>query len=99
MAAAGWVERRAHPLDRRALQLYLTPKSQPILEEMHARAADTLADAFSGMPANAQKQLIDALQVVKHNLAAAETASTATQSSTRTNTDARRQAAKPRRPR
>jgi DNA-binding MarR family transcriptional regulator len=97
MAAAGWVERRAHPLDRRALQLYLTPKSQPILEQMHARAADTLADAFSGMPANAQKQLIDALQLVKQNLAAAESTSTATQSSTRTNTDARRQAAKPRR--
>ena len=32
MESAGWVERRTHPLDRRAVQLYLTPQSQPILE-------------------------------------------------------------------
>ena len=36
MEKAGWVERRTHPLDRRAVQLYLTHRSQPILEEMHS---------------------------------------------------------------
>jgi DNA-binding MarR family transcriptional regulator len=28
MEKAGWVERRTHPLDRRAVQLYLAPRSQ-----------------------------------------------------------------------
>src|SRR5687767_13222468 len=28
MESAGWVERRMHPLDRRAVQLYLTSQSQ-----------------------------------------------------------------------
>ena len=51
MESAGWVERRTHPLDRRAVQLYLTPQSQPILEEMHARAADTLSEATLGVRA------------------------------------------------
>jgi DNA-binding MarR family transcriptional regulator len=86
MEAAGWVERRNHPLDRRAMQLYLTPKSEPILEEMHALAADTVATAVAGMPASGQKQLIEDLQHMKRNLAAAETAAAGeTQSIGRTN--------------
>ncbi|HET7130626.1 MAG TPA: MarR family transcriptional regulator [Gammaproteobacteria bacterium] len=86
MEAAGWVERRNHPLDRRAVQLYLTSKSEPILEEMHARAADTVAMAVAGMPAAGQKQLIEDLQHMKRNLAAAETAAAGeTESIGRTN--------------
>jgi DNA-binding MarR family transcriptional regulator len=72
MESAGWVERRSHPLDRRAVQLYLTPKSQPILEEIYARAADMMAECVTGIPAGAQKQLFDNLQRIKQNLATAE---------------------------
>jgi DNA-binding MarR family transcriptional regulator len=72
MESAGWVERRSHPLDRRAIQLYLTPKSQPILEEIHARATDMMAESVSGVSAAAQKQLFDNLQRIKQNLATAE---------------------------
>jgi MarR family transcriptional regulator, transcriptional regulator for hemolysin len=72
MESAGWVERRSHPLDRRAVQLYLTPKSQPILEEIYARAADMMSDCVTGIPAGAQKQLFDNLQRIKQNLATAE---------------------------
>ena len=57
MESAGWVERRTHPLDRRAVQLFLTAQSQPILDEMHARAADTLSDATRGVAPRAQRQL------------------------------------------
>jgi membrane fusion protein (multidrug efflux system) len=39
MELAGWIERRSHPLDRRATQLYLTDKCQPILAEIQTRAA------------------------------------------------------------
>jgi MarR family transcriptional regulator, transcriptional regulator for hemolysin len=73
MQNAGWVERRTHPLDRRAVQLYLTPQSQPILEEMHARAGDVLNEATRGLAPRAQLQLIAALEQIKHNLTAAET--------------------------
>jgi MarR family transcriptional regulator for hemolysin len=78
METAGWVERRTHPLDRRAVQLYLTAQSQPILEEMHARAADTLNDATRGVAPRAQRQLIATLEQIKHNLVAAENAAVAT---------------------
>jgi MarR family transcriptional regulator, transcriptional regulator for hemolysin len=75
MEAAGWVERRSHPADRRAMQLYLTAKSEPVLEEMYARAAETIAEAFAGMTAAAEKQLLTSLQRMKQNLASAECAS------------------------
>lgn len=74
METAGWVERRTHPLDRRAVQLYLTPQSQPILEEMHARAADTLNEAMHGVAPRAQRQLVTTLEQIKHNLIVAEAA-------------------------
>lgn len=77
MESAGWVERRTHPLDRRAVQLFLTPKSQPILEEMHARAAEVLTEALRGLAPRAQRQLFAALEQIKHNLVAAEAAATA----------------------
>jgi len=72
MQSAGWVERRGHPLDRRAVQLYLTAKCQPILAEIHARANDMMAECVTGVPATAQKQLFDGLKRIKQNLATAE---------------------------
>jgi len=72
MESAGWVERRTHPADRRAVQLYLTAQSQPILEEMHARAADTLTEATRGVAPRAQRQLVATLEQMKRNLLAAE---------------------------
>jgi DNA-binding MarR family transcriptional regulator len=74
MQSAGWVERRTHPADRRAVQLYLTAQSQPILDEMHARAADTLNDATRGVSPRAQRRLVATLEHIKHNLNAAEAA-------------------------
>src|SRR5262245_15584562 len=73
MESAGWVERRTHPADRRAVQLYLTAQSQPILEEMHARADDTLTEATHGVAPRAQRQLVATLEQMKRNLLAAET--------------------------
>jgi MarR family transcriptional regulator for hemolysin len=72
MESAGWVERRSHPADRRAVQLYLTPKSQPIIEEIHSRANDMMAECVVGMSSAAQKQLFEHLQRIKQNLATAE---------------------------
>ena len=72
MEGAGWLERRNHPLDRRAVQLYLTAKCEPILDEMYVRAAETVADGVADIPASTQKLLIQHLQRIKQNLLAAE---------------------------
>jgi DNA-binding MarR family transcriptional regulator len=79
MESAGWVERRTHPLDRRAVRLFLTVQSQPILDEMHARAAETLNEATHGIPPRAQRQLITTLAEIKQNLIAAETVAVSTE--------------------
>jgi DNA-binding MarR family transcriptional regulator len=85
MEAAGWVERRDHPQDRRAVQLFLTPKAQPVLDEMHSRATETIAEAVGGLSAAAQKQITDDLLHIKRNLVAAEaTASGDSESTGRT---------------
>ncbi len=85
MESAGWVERRNHPSDRRAVQLYLTSKCQPILAEMQSRATETLAEALAGVPVAAQQQIVEALQRMKQNLVAAEGAVTAVDSKPRMN--------------
>jgi MarR family transcriptional regulator, transcriptional regulator for hemolysin len=85
MESAGWVERRSHPADRRAVQLYLTPKSQPIIEEIHSRANDMMAECVMGMSSASQKQLFEQLQRIKQNLATAEAKSEDDQANGRTN--------------
>src|SRR6185369_10730145 len=61
MEAAGWVERRPDPNDRRAVRLFLTEKAQPILANM--RAAGTLfqEQALAGVSADERLQLISLL--------------------------------------
>jgi DNA-binding MarR family transcriptional regulator len=89
MESAGWVERRAHPLDRRAVQLYLTARSQPILAEMNARGAEIIAEATRGVTSGAQKQLLDTLERIKSNLLAAETSDDTGTSHVRRSTQSR----------
>ncbi|MEO8465975.1 MAG: MarR family transcriptional regulator [Gammaproteobacteria bacterium] len=99
METAGWVERRNHPSDRRAVQLFLTGKCQPILAEMQSRASETLAEASAGIAASAEKQVLDALQRMKANLVAAETAVAGIEPKTRMNRDVGRESARIGRPR
>lgn len=94
MEKAGWVERRAHPHDRRAVRLFLTPRSQPILAEMHARAAETMSDAMRGITAGAYKELLDTLDHIKQNLNASDSA--ALSPATTGLADGKRKSAKPR---
>jgi MarR family transcriptional regulator for hemolysin len=91
MESAGWIERRNDPLDRRAVRLYLTPKCQPILAEIHARAAEMMSDGVVGLSASAQKQLFEHLQRMKQNLTAVEPRTlAAAETLARTNRDAGR---------
>ncbi len=77
MEAAGWVERRPAPNDRRAIQLYLTPRSGPILDEMTAAAALTREVALSGFDADECEQFFRMLERVKANLAGDDPLATA----------------------
>lgn len=94
MEVAGWVERRSHPSDRRAVQLYLTAKCQPILAEMQSRASETMAEALSGIGAAAEQQAVECLLRMKSNLVTAEIAATSVESKTRMNRDVGRKPAR-----
>jgi len=72
MEAAGWVERRSDPADRRAVRLYLTPRAEPVLAEMQRAAAGMLDEALRGLTADERLNLIDALCKMKRNLSEAE---------------------------
>jgi hypothetical protein len=76
------------------VQLFLKPKAQPVLEEMHGFASETLAEAVAGMSAADQKRLIDDLEHVKRNLLNVETAAAATEPIARTNKDVGRKPSK-----
>jgi DNA-binding MarR family transcriptional regulator len=76
MQAAGWIERRTDPEDRRAVRLYLTQKCQPILEEMHERAMRMFDEALLGVSATARKHLFESLCKMKKNLSHTEAAQT-----------------------
>lgn len=68
LESAGWVERRPDPTDRRAIQLYLTPKAEPILEEMSAAAAASYEVAFTDFDDSQREQLFELLNRMKTNL-------------------------------
>lgn len=65
---AGWVERRRDPQDRRAFQLYLTDKAQPVLADIENLAIGTRKTATQGISKAEQKQVIDILSKIKSNL-------------------------------
>jgi len=65
---AGLLERRAHPSDRRAQQLYLTPRSQPLLQKIFAMSADLQDQVMAGLNKTERTQLIASLIRIKSNL-------------------------------
>ncbi|RUX34719.1 MarR family transcriptional regulator [Mesorhizobium sp. M2A.F.Ca.ET.042.01.1.1] len=68
MEARGFVERRPDPADRRAWLLYLTPQAHPLIEVMRSNGRKTRDEAFAGLSADAQQQLLQALCLIKSNL-------------------------------
>ncbi|HEX6994923.1 MAG TPA: MarR family transcriptional regulator [Gammaproteobacteria bacterium] len=72
MEAAGWVERRPDPNDRRAVRLYLTTQAQPVLAEMQRAATGMLDEALRGLSVEDRLQLVDALCRIKRNLSDVE---------------------------
>ncbi len=80
MAAAGLVERRPDPDDRRAVRLYPTAKARPLIDKMVALGGETLEQALCGLSAKEEMALIGSLQRIKRNLAEVEDAPAADES-------------------
>lgn len=72
MEAAGLVERRQDPADRRARQLFTTEKSRALLAPMRTRAAEVYDQAQAGLDAEQRAALVAALETIIRNLADAE---------------------------
>lgn len=70
LEAAGWVERRTDPGDRRAFQLFLTDRAKPLLKRMWDTARQIREEAMAGLSPDDQAKMIEALCTIKGNLMA-----------------------------
>ena len=68
LQAAGWVERRRDPTDRRAFCLYLTAHAYAQLEPIWALGRETRAVAIAGLGEAQLASFITTLQAMKDNL-------------------------------
>lgn len=68
LEAAGLVERRPDPNDRRVRRLHLTAATGPLLEQLQGLAADAREAALSGLTNAERQQLTDLLMKVRSNL-------------------------------
>jgi MarR family transcriptional regulator, transcriptional regulator for hemolysin len=73
---SGLVERRAHPTDRRIYQLFLAGHAHPSLDRLWAMGAETKAEAMSGIPAETEALLMEALTKIRKNLIDADARAT-----------------------
>jgi DNA-binding MarR family transcriptional regulator len=70
MEAAGLVERRACPQDRRARRVVVTDKARALVEPMRARALAVYEQAQAGLGEAERAQLVAGLETLIANLAA-----------------------------
>lgn len=73
LAEAGLVERHADPTDRRAWQLYLTPRARTLLGEMRRTTDKVSEEATEGLSAAERDQLIALVGRVRCNLSRRDT--------------------------
>jgi DNA-binding MarR family transcriptional regulator len=70
LQAAGFVERRPDPRDRRAWRLYITEQARVIVGDMELIARDVRKDATLGIGYDDLRQALDVLNRIKENLQA-----------------------------
>jgi len=68
LEAGGWVERRAHPEDRRVKHVFLTPQSHRLLQQMQEVEQSHNRSILKGFSPTDRKLLIDLLTRAKRNL-------------------------------
>ncbi|MDO9125956.1 MAG: MarR family transcriptional regulator [Parvibaculum sp.] len=69
LVALGVVERRPDPNDRRAQQLFLTSKAQPLLDQLWEAGDEILDEAYDGFSEEERARFIDMLVRMRCNLA------------------------------
>jgi DNA-binding MarR family transcriptional regulator len=62
LEAAGLAKRRAHPTDRRAREVVITPKGRRVLEQARRLATQVEADVLRGLSAAERRQLLTLLR-------------------------------------
>ena len=68
LVADGYLTRNAVPGDRRKVQLLLTEKAQPVVQQGQALQQRFFTDLFSGMDEDTRKGLFHALSIMDQNL-------------------------------
>jgi MarR family transcriptional regulator, transcriptional regulator for hemolysin len=68
LEAAGCVERRPDPADRRAKRIYLTKKAGPMLEQLRAIGDELMAETLGALTPAQRTQLFDLLTTLKGSL-------------------------------
>lgn len=76
LQAAGFVERRPDPKDRRAWRLYTTEQAQGIIDDMELIARDLRRDASRGVDYDELQQALSVIRRIKENLHALDTGET-----------------------
>jgi MarR family transcriptional regulator, transcriptional regulator for hemolysin len=72
LQAAGFVERRADPADRRCWRLYDTQQSHGVIDDMEDIARSIRRDATTGISREELQQLMTTLERMKENLQSLE---------------------------
>jgi MarR family transcriptional regulator for hemolysin len=72
LQAAGFVERRPDPKDRRAWRLYTTEQARVIIDDMESIARDLRRDATRGIDPDELRQALAVINRIKDNLLALE---------------------------
>jgi len=70
LEAAGMLERRPHPSDRRAWCLHLLPAARPALDALKDLGATTRAELLAGLTEDEHREAMRLLARMKENLAA-----------------------------
>ena len=70
MQAAGMIERRPNPADRRAYQLFLTGAARPLVDKFRAMSSACLADALAGVSDEEIALVTDVLTRMHANIVA-----------------------------
>jgi DNA-binding MarR family transcriptional regulator len=68
LEADGWVERRAHPSDRRATIVALTPAAEVAYARLNRGLRDLARDLLSGIPEADQKRALDVIDHISARL-------------------------------
>jgi MarR family transcriptional regulator for hemolysin len=87
LADSGLIERRPHPVDRRAQQLFLTPAAEALFDQLAEIGSELTETAMAGLGNEERATLFRLLGQIKQNLSQAADPNEATEASGSPSTD------------